>query len=427
MTEKPTSIILFGITGDLAQKKILPALYDLYLTERLPQHTRIIGFSRRPFSEKDIQEFVGNILPKEYDKNFLELITYVQGEFDDEQAYSRLGEHLHMLDEKYMDGCSNKLFYLSVPPALYENIATQISASGLSTPCLPRRSSAKAGDDRDSYARILVEKPFGSDFNSAEKLDELFGSLFAEEQIFRIDHYLAKDALRTMLERRRNDESLGKRWNNEHIEKVEINLFETGRIGSRGAFYDSIGALRDVGQNHMLQMLALVAMDISDQPQPTEIQSARARVLNALVPFEHSTHYIRGQYDGYLAEPGVAEHSTTETFFSLTAYVNIPEFFEVPFVLTAGKALDRNVTEVIIGFKDGTREVFNVPPADSLPAYQKILLDCISGDQTVFTSTAEVMAEWKFISPIVEKWRDTKPIVYQKGINPLKIGSLKII
>lgn len=392
LTIAPTTIILFGITGDLAQRKILPALVDLYESGRLP-NTRIVGFSRREFSTDKLP------------------YTYVQGNFADEQAYARLGKHLHELDQHYMNGCSNKLFYLSVPPTLYENIAKQISASGLSIPC----------GGKDGFARILVEKPFGSDLNSAEKLDELFGSLFKEEQIFRIDHYLAKEALQAMFARRRTDAVLGNRWNNEHIEKVEINLFETATVGSRGAFYDAVGALRDVGQNHMLQMLALVAMEISLHPTPLEIQHARAEVLNHLIPFDTESSHMRAQYEGYLAEPGVGLGSTTETFFSLTAYVDTKTFSGVPFVLTAGKALDRNVTEISIHFKDGTREVFDVPPANSLPAYQKILLDCVNGDQTVFTSTAEVMAEWKFISPIVEKWKNEKPIVYKKGTDPLKI------
>jgi len=409
--QEKTTIIIFGITGDLAQKKILPALFDLYKTERLANDTQIVGFSRRPFSDGEIREFVKNMLPDEPLRHaFLDTITYVQGEFDESGAYSRLGDHLSRLDQKFHDGCSNKLFYLSVPPTLYENIVRQISHSGLSIPC----------GGTEGFARILVEKPFGKDLNTAEELDLLFGKLFKEEQIFRIDHYLAKSALNEMLEKRRSDFSLASQWNAKHIAHVEINLFETAVVGNRGSFYDGVGALRDVGQNHMLQMLALVAMKIPETSDPKEIQKSRAEILQSLIPLgkidiEQSR---RGQYAGYLSEPGVAADSHTETFFSLTAHVRSGDLAGVPFVLSSGKGLSKNLTEIKIFMKDGKEIVFDIPAENSLPAYQKILLDCIAGDQTVFTSTAEVLAEWKFISPIVTGWQENKPFIYPIGSDP---------
>lgn len=414
MAADPTTIVIFGITGDLAQKKILPALADLHARGALPTGMRVVGFSRRDMSQTDIRAFVAAALgasgiTASVDA-FLDTITYVQGEFGDAAAYRRLGEHLQFLDAQYHMRCSNKLFYLSVPPTLYEMIATELSASGLSIPC----------GGPDGYARILVEKPFGKDLLTAEALDLLFGNLFKEEQVFRIDHYLAKNTLQEILRLRQADPSHDGRWNATYIDRVEIDLFETAVVGSRGPFYDGVGALRDVGQNHVLQMLALVAMDADASVAPADVQKRRADVLERLVPLspEALQHSRRGQYDGYRSEPGVVQDSMTETFFSLVAYVDTARFRGVPFVLSAGKALSRNETKVTVRFKDGSIQTFVVPQQDSLPAYQKILLDCIAGDQTVFTSTAEVLAEWKFISPIVHAWQGSAPIVYQKSAEP---------
>lgn len=416
---QPTTIILFGITGDLAQKKILPALYDLFVQNKLPKQCQIVGFSRRAFAEHEIRTFVQNTLgdgDAERVSIFLKLITYVQGEFDTKESYAGIGRHLNTLDGSVLNGCSNKLFYLSVPPTLYETIARGLSQSGLSVPCIHSEGG-------DSYTRILVEKPFGKDLQTAQDLDRLFGELFEEEQIYRIDHYLAKDTLAGLLAKRTTDEKLKHVWSSEYIEKVEINLFEKAVVGSRGSFYDGVGALRDVGQNHMLQMLALVAMDEPATNSAQEIQQLRAKVLEKIRPYDpiKNTHTIKAQYEGYLSEPGVSADSQTETFFSLIVYVDTEKFSGVPCVLSGGKALDRNATEIIVHFKDGTHTRFDVHSSESMPAYEKILLDCILGDQTVFTSTAEVLAEWAFITPVVTAWFNTAPRVYRKFTSPESI------
>jgi len=419
---EPTTIILFGITGDLAQKKILPALYDLFIQNKLPQQCRIVGFSRRPFTEKEIRDFVQNTVSNVDMENvllFLELVTYVRGEFDSEESYTRLGTHLNTLDSSIFFGCSNKLFYLSVPPTLYETIAHGLSKSGLSIPCIHSK-------DRDSYTRVLVEKPFGKDLKTAEDLDKLFGELFEEEQIYRIDHYLAKDTLAGLLTKRTTDQKLKHIWNREYIDRVEISLFEKAVVGSRGPFYDGVGALRDVGQNHMLQMLALVAMDEPTTDSPQEIQKLRAEVLQKIRPYDpvENPHMVKAQYEGYLSEPGVSANSQTETFFFLVVYVDTEKFSNVPFVLSGGKALDRNSTEIIVHFKDRTYARFDVHSSESMLAYQKILLDCILGDQTVFTSTSEVLAEWAFITPVVTEWSDRVPRMYSKFTAPESIVDL---
>lgn len=417
----PTTIIICGITGDLAQKKILPALFDLYQRGDLDDSVRIVGFSRRAMSAGEISDFVVATLQKDLDKEkqsqFLTKISYISGQFDDMQSYKKLSEHLADLD-KEREGCSNKLFYFSVPPSLYEMLARHISQSGLSIPC----------GGKDGFSRILIEKPFGNDLETAKHLDKLLGELFQEEQIFRIDHYLAKESLLKIISMHRLRENLVHKWNKNYIKEVHINLFEKSTVGARGPSYDGVGAFRDVGQNHMLQMLALVAMDIPEQPlfasngrmtktSPKSIQKSRADVLKSLIIPRRTEieKMLRGQYIGYLDEPGVDKHSKTETFFSIKVFIDIENFRGVPFILTSGKALDRNLTEIAVVFKDESKIVFDVPTEDSHLAYQKILLDCISGDQTVFTSTDEVLSEWEFVTPILEIWQGIEPFLYSVG------------
>lgn len=410
MQKLPTTIVICGITGDLSQKKILPALFEMYSNGEVGGDIRIVGFSRREMSQKDIFGFVEKSLvdfgAMGDKKKFLDKVSYVSGQFDDIEAYKKLSSHLQEID-KNNTGCSNKLFYFSIPPTLYETLATHISESGLAIPC----------GGVEGFARILIEKPFGNDIHTAEHLDSLLGKLFQEEQIFRIDHYLAKQSLFQIIENERLDKNLLDKWSDEYIKSVEINLFEKVTVGSRGPSYDSVGAFRDVGQNHMLQMLSLIVMDIPVEKTAKNIQKARAEVLESLVipRSDQIQNMHRGQYNGYLHEPGVDKHSLTETFFSIFVFLERNNFTGVPFVLTSGKAMEKSLTEIVINFKDDARVVFNIPATDSLPAYQKILLDCISGDQTVFTSTREVLAEWRFVTPIVESWQNKVPFLYDIG------------
>ncbi len=410
MTSRPTTIILFGITGDLAQKKLLPAIYDLYITNRL-SNTQIVGFSRREFSNEEIRIFIKETIKTDnFDESFLDLITYVQGQFDDSASYMKLAKHLAEVTDKELGDCSNKLFYLSVPPNLYEMIATHISKSGLSVPC----------SGEDGFARVLIEKPFGKDLKTAKKLDLLLGKLFTEEQIYRIDHYVAKESLFKIIDVHRRDPNILKLWNSKHIEKVEIDLFEKNTVGSRGNSYDGVGAFRDVGQNHMLQMLALVAMDIPEPFNTELIRKARAEVLENLIPATEKDlkEMKRGQYEGYLEELGIAKDSMTETFFSLRVEVNKGSLKGIPFILKSGKGLSKNLTQVTVRFQGGMKIVIDVPLVDSMSAYQKVFLDCISGDQTVFISTREIIAEWAFVTPVVLGVEKTKPFSYKVGTDP---------
>ncbi len=410
MIKRPTTIVLFGITGDLARKKLLPSLYDLYVTKRL-KNTKIVGFSRRSFSQKEIKEFVrGIVKTKKFDKKFLNILSYVQGNFSEESAYHELAKHLNENCDKEFGKCSNKLFYLAVPPSLYETICTNISHSGLSIPC----------GGKDGFARILIEKPFGNDLKTAEKLDILLGKLFHESQIYRIDHYLVKESIFKIIRVYRKDLGIMMRWGHEHISKVEVNLFQKDILSNANSTYDNVGAFRDVGQNHMLQILALLAMDIPEKFENDNIQKAKAGILKSIIPASKKDiiEMKRGQYGGYLSLPTTSTKSKTETFFSIRVRVREGKLKGVPFVLTSGKGLSKNRTEVVVTFKDGIKLVVDVPSEDSLPAYQKILLDCIAGDQTVFISTPEILAEWKFVTPIILKTSKNKPFIYKIGSDP---------
>jgi glucose-6-phosphate 1-dehydrogenase len=450
----PTIFTIFGITGDLAGRKLLPSLLNLYVKKLLPQKFAIVGFSRRPFNREEFREFIRghmHVKPGEYHeeeiKHFLDHMYYEQGLFDNATSYANLAMRLNLLDESF-DQCSNKLFHLAVAPSFYEVILEHLSNSGLTIPC--------GGDE--GWTRVLVEKPFGSNIETAKKLDKRLGELFKEDQIFRIDHYLAKEALQNILAFRFSNTIYEPLWNHNHIEAVHIKLLEKVDVSGRGAFYDDVGALKDVGQNHILQMLALVAMEPPAQFEAHAIRKERAKLLSRLKPLSQkklSDFIIRGQYEGYMNEKGVKRNSRTETYFRLETYVDSPRWKNVPFYLESGKALGETKSEIDIYFKnenDSERQnilTFRIQPDEGIKirffvktpgfgmkvepktlkfkysdvshfqelpdAYERVLYDAIVGDQTLFTSTDEVMYAWKFITGIVNAWGGLPLVTYKKG------------
>lgn len=450
----PTIVVIFGITGDLASRKLIPAFYHLFKQGLLPKDFKIVGFSRREFEDRAIRAELKRYLPqsslsKEAEK-FLKLITYRQGIFDDPKSYQSLRLELEKIDASFGQ-CSNKLFYLAVPPHLYEMIAQNIYKSGLSIPC---------GGNR-GWARILIEKPFGHDLKTAQKLDRLLARLFKEDQIYRIDHYLGKETLQNILTFRFSNTLFEPLWNSQHIEKIEINLFEKNLIGNRGEFYDKTGALKDVGQNHILQMLALVTMEKPIGLSPVEIRRARGRLLkNIFLPTEAQA--VRGQYVGFLQENKVAKNSKTETFFQIRAGIKNARWHKVPIFLRSGKALAEDRAEIKIFFKDpdpkfflpkqdklqehnvltfriqpdegisilfwfkepgfnnkisGRKLSFNYADSETrLPdAYERILYDCILGDQTLFPTTDEILSGWRFVERALLKLAKLKIKKYKIG------------
>lgn len=456
----PTIFVIFGITGDLASRKLLPALLSLYSRRMLPPRFAIIGFSRRSFSREEFREYIRerlHIKPGDFKeetiKHFLDHISYEQGYFDLADAYTRLATKLSGIDERWGQ-CSNKLFHLSVPPNLYEGILKYLASSKLAEPCA----------DETGWTRILIEKPFGSDVTTARELDKLLGSLFKEEQIFRIDHYLAKESLQNILAFRFANSIFEPLWDRKHIDRVHIKLFEKSGVDDRGAFYDPIGALKDVGQNHMLMMLSLMTMNEPATFTAVDIRAERAKALSKLEIMNKralSKHIVRGQYEGYRSEKGVSTTSTTETYFRMEAHVKSSRWKGVPFFLESGKALSESKTEIDVYFKStqGARRkskvegqnilTFRIQPDEGIKIkfyvkvpgyefrldpktlkfkysevssfgtipndYERLIHDAFVGDQTLFASTDEIIASWKFVTPIVENWEKLPLVTYQKG------------
>lgn len=459
----PTTFIIFGATGDLVRRKIAGSLLKLYSKGFMPEDFQVLGISRRNYTDTQFRDFIfekslkklGNKFDKNIISNFLKKLIYIKGYFNEDSTYNRINECL-LSKTGGLNFCDNKLYYLAVPPKFYMDIFKNLAKSGLTLSCSPE----------SGWTRILVEKPFGRDISTAAKLDQMLGKLFMEKQIFRIDHYLAKDTIRNILFFRFSNIIFEPIWNNNYIEKIEIKLLEDLDIGTRGSFYDNIGALRDVGQNHILQMLALIAMENPKEHSAEKIREGRVKVLKSLMPINKpediEKNIIRGQYDGYKDNKDVESTSKTETYFNVKAYIANKRWKDVPFYLESGKALDSKKTEIVIYFRNTINclchqdhknsvhqnilsiKIFpkegifirfwakkpglysDLEPRDlefeyktienkSTDAYEKVLLDCMRGDQTLFTSTEEVKLAWKYITPILKNWSSTKLHIYEKN------------
>lgn len=468
--QKPLTIIVFGATGDLFQKKLAGALFDLHLKGLLPEHTELVGFSRKLLSNDGFRGLVSEWAltgRRHGEEEKIELFSarayYHQGDLTNAESYISLGKFLETRD-RARGCCSDKIFYLAVPPNLYETVFVRLAKSGLAIPCAPGLK-----DEERAWTRVLVEKPFGKDECEAERLDCMLGKLFSEEQIFRIDHYLAKETVQNIISFRFSNGLFEPLWSRAHIERVEINLSEREGVEGRGAFYDGVGALRDVGQNHILQMLALIAMENPGELSASAIRRARLAVLRSVKPGGRkiSEWASRGQYDGFLKEEKVAPESMTETYFRLKVFVKNRRWRGVPFFLSSGKALQESDVSISVFFKpapcvcpkkhDAPHQnmlKFHLSPREEITvlfwakrpgfefalepkrlsfsfsegalereipnAYERVLYDCLRGDQTLFASTEEVKAEWRFITPILEEWGKFSLKVYPKGSSGLK-------
>lgn len=461
----PTIVVVFGATGDLSQKKLIPALMEMSSKKLLPDIFRVVGFSRRGWNDIEYKNFARDAVKKKKQKydvgavnGFLENVLYKQGDFTDIKYYKELSTILKGMDLQ-LGQCSNKLFYLAVPPAYYESILKNLSKSGLTKPC----------SETLGWTRILVEKPFGKDVATAQKLDKLLTRLFREEQVFRIDHYLAKETIQNILSFRFSNSIFEPIWNNKYVDNISIKLLEKNDVGLRGSFYDGVGALRDVGQNHLLQMLTLVAMENPKEINAKVIRQAREKILQSLVlPSKKDVvgNFKRAQYKGYKKEKGVIKNSKTETYFKISALLNNQRWRGVPIYLESGKAMGENEVEIKVEFKPmepcfcpANKEknvemhghknavVFKIQPEEIVSvrfwakepgldfniaskdlffdykssgkngfnAYEKVLYDCIIGDQTLFTTSVEVISAWKFIDQVLKAWGGLKLLEYKKG------------
>lgn len=450
----PTIFAAFGATGDLMRRKVLPALFYSYKKGELPTMFKVVGFSRRDWSDEKFQTYVREVLEEHASggkvkiaddilEPFLSVFKFQRGEFSDASSYQNLKQAFDECDKEW-GVCSNKLFYLSVAPDYYDVILKELSASGLTDPCA----------QGEGWTHVIVEKPFGIDLKTAKEIDELLGKLFTEDQIYRIDHYLAKEMLQNILTFRFSNNLFELAWGNKLIENIHIRVLEKIGVEKRGPFYDGVGTFRDVGQNHLLQMLALVTMDHPGSFEASAIQKKRADVLQALDVIrenEMKSATFRGQYEGYRQIEGVAPNSDTETYFKVRATIDSPKWKGVPIVMESGKRLGDPLKEIVITFKHRmpclcpkgvhhkNEVIFRMEPreeiliefwskklgftfeterrefhymmreaAEHVPyveEYAKLLLDCVRGDQSLFISTEEIRAMWRFTDPILEAWR----------------------
>lgn len=466
----PCGLVIFGVTGDLARRKLMPAVYDLANRGLLPPGFALTGFARRDWADQDFAKVVHDAVQEHARTPFREAvweqlaegIRFVQGEFDDDEAFTRLSQTVADLDAERGTG-GNHAFYLSVPPRAFPLVCRQLARSGLS-------------EQRDgAWRRVVVEKPFGHDLASARELNDVVSAVFTPESVFRIDHYLGKETVQNMLALRFANQLFEPIWNANYVDHVQITMAEDIGIGGRAGYYDGIGAARDVIQNHLLQLLALTAMEEPVSFGADDLRAEKEKVLSAVrLPKDLAAHTARGQYAagwqggeavaGYLDEPGIEADSRTETYAAIRLGIDTRRWAGVPFYLRAGKRLGRRVTEVAVVFKKAphlpfestaTRElgsnalVIRVQPdegvtirfgekvpgtsmevrdvtmdfgyghafTESSPeAYERLILDVLLGDPPLFPRHREVELSWMILDPITEFWASHgRPEPYRSG------------
>jgi glucose-6-phosphate 1-dehydrogenase len=466
----PCSVVIFGVTGDLSRKKVMPAIYDLANRGLLPPGFALVGFARRDWADEDFGQVVYEAVKKHARTPFrqevwdrlAEGIRFVQGSFDDDEAFDHLADTVADLDQLRGTG-GNHAFYLSIPPGAFPTVLQQLQRSGL------------AEQDGHGWRRVVIEKPFGHDLTSAKQLNKVVNEVFPEDSVFRIDHYLGKETVQNILALRFANQFFEPIWNANYVDHVQITMAEDIGLGGRAGYYDGIGAARDVIQNHLLQLMALTTMEEPVSFSPKDVRTEKAKVLSAahaVTPFAETT--ARGQYTGgwqggtkvpgLLEEAGFSKESTTETFAAITVAVDTRRWAGVPFYLRTGKRLGRRVTEVAIVFKraphlpfddTATEElgqnalVFRVQPdegvtmrfgskvpgntmevrdvtmdfsyghafTESSPeAYERLILDVLLGEPSLFPVNDEVELSWELLDPVLRYWASKgKPESYPAG------------
>jgi glucose-6-phosphate 1-dehydrogenase len=466
----PCGMVIFGVTGDLACKKLMPAIYDLANRGLLPPGFALVGFARRDWADEDFGQIVHESVKQHSRTPFrddvwaslAEGIRFVPGDFSDDAAFDRLRQTIDDLDKTRGTG-GNHAFYLSVPPKFFPQVVGQLKARGLAEP------------SEGSWRRVVIEKPFGHDLASAQELNRVVGEVFDSGSVFRIDHYLGKETVQNILALRFANELFEPVWNANYVDHVQITMAEDVGIGGRAGYYDGIGAARDVIQNHLLQLLALTAMEEPVSFEPGAVRLEKEKVLSAVrLPADLVAATARGRYaagwqggvevKGYLEEDGISPTSTTETYAAISLDIDTRRWAGVPFYLRTGKRLGRRVTEVAVVFKraphlpfetTATEElgqnalVIRVQPDEGLAlrfgskvpgtamevrdvtmdfaygesftesspeAYERLILDVLIGEAPLFPRHAEVEQSWRILDPIEALWASQgQPEPYPAG------------
>jgi glucose-6-phosphate 1-dehydrogenase len=454
-------MVIFGAAGDLTRRLLMPALYNLAVGKLLPDDFRLVGLARAEMSDEefrhDLAEHIRTFAAGAFDQSIWDdlvgRMTYVAGNFDDDSAYTRLVEHLGGLES-----LGNALFYLATAPDYFAPIAEQIAKVGL--------THEKPG----VWRRVIVEKPFGHDLGSARELNASLLKILDEQQIYRIDHYLGKETVQNIMVFRFANGIFEPLWNRDHIDHVQITVAETVGVENRGSFYDETGALRDMMQNHLFQLLSFIAMEVPTSFDADALRSEKVKVLDSVRPFtpEQVLHdAVRGQYGpgvlgeksvpGYRQEPNVAPQSETETYVAAKLSIDSWRWAGVPFYLRTGKRLPRRISEVAVQFKRPPIALFRGTPIEEMApnimvlriqpdegislqfgakvpgaaleigkvnmnfqykdyfqsapstGYETLILDCMIGDQTLFQRADNVEAGWRVVQPILDIWADRRP------------------
>ena len=455
-------LVIFGATGDLTNRKLLPAIYQLKQQGQLPEQFAVVATARsqhtdehyRKIAKEAVKKYSGLTFDQEIWETLSKQLYYHPLKFDEDDGYAGLKDLLRRLDDQLQTN-GNHIFYLAVAPEYFGKISDRIEKYQL------------INQDRGWY-RLMIEKPFGENLKSAKELNRDLTRVFKEENLYRIDHYLVKEMVRNLMVIRASNQIFEPLWNGDFIDHIEIISMESEGIGLRGRYYDNSGALRDMVQNHLLQMLALTAMEMPDSLSVKKVRTEKVKMLRALIPIEEdqiNNQVVLGQYEGYLNEERVKADSSTETFAALKVCLDHPRWRDVPFYLKTGKAVASKMTQINIQFKrplgtsylgdvlqsadpnrliikiqpdEGFEFVFNTKKPGTLDsimpvsmdfcqsclvehntpeAYEKLILDCINGDASSFTHWKELEATWTWIDRITN-WASQNPQMvhtYPKG------------